>query len=131
LDRRLTPERCIAGPEGRYHVEVVMYEVRAHMFAQHIRIVEVGSGEVLLDLWGDEVWRWDAHVRFVGPGRVRVELRRFAHSASSGGRLVAGADRELVIAIDLDRRRFWIERGALDDGDLERALAVSLRAGTA
>jgi hypothetical protein len=127
----LTPERRIAGPEGRYHIEVVVDEVRAHMIAEHIRIVEVGSGEVLLDLWGPELWRWDGHARFVGPGRVRVELRRFAHSTSSDGRLVAGADRELVIAIDLDRRRFWIEEGSLDDGDLERALEVSLRAGAA
>lgn len=126
----MTPERRIVGPEGRYHVEVVGDEVRAHMVAEHIRIVEVGSGEVLLDLWRPELWRWDERARFVGPGRVRVELRRFAHSASSGGGLVAGADRELIIAVDLDRRRFWIERGALDDGDLERALEVSLRAGT-
>jgi hypothetical protein len=61
-------------PDGAIRVDLASEEWSNSHWVNAPRVIEIGSGRILLDLWGTD---WDATVSFREVGLVRLDCRRY------------------------------------------------------
>ncbi|WP_447753206.1 hypothetical protein [Sphingopyxis fribergensis] len=64
-------------PDGTIRIELEAVEWGNSHWVYSPRVIDIASGEVVLDLWGSD---WDATMSYPGTRRVRLDFRRYHFS---------------------------------------------------
>jgi hypothetical protein len=75
-------------PDGVVRIELEAVEWGNSHWVYAPRVIEIASGEVILDLWGTD---WDATISYPGYARVALDFRRYHFSGDLGIELDLGA----------------------------------------
>jgi hypothetical protein len=87
--RETEPQNRHTAPDGTLRVDVESVEWFNTHWVNTPRVIELGSGRVLLDLWDTD---WDAAVSFPAPRCVRLGMRRYRSGISLALELDLGRD---------------------------------------
>ena len=105
-------------PDRRVLVKLSCHESLPTQWICGPRVTVEPEGEILLDLWDADAWRWDARVSFDSDGLLRLTFREYP-----------GTSAECVVVVDTAARTYRIESGR-PARFLEKRLDIALRPAT-